>query len=661
MDPSGNGSWVAASTAAGDPAIAQVVLNCAPALSNDQSSLYIAVSSGGESTGYLVRLDSTTLAMTGKVFLRDPSTETGASLPDIGTASPTVGPDGDVYFGVFDLVNGGLTNNDRGWLLHFSSDLRQTKIPGAFGWDDTASIVPASTVPSYNGASSYLIMTKYNNYKETGGDGDNRLAVLDPNAIMQDPITQAKVMAAVLTIAGVTPDPVLPMVREWCINTAAVDPASDSIMANSEDGTLYRWNLATNSFTQSVKLTNGTGEAYTPIVIGADGTVYAINDATLFAVGGTDSGATVTPPSDQSATEGTLQAFELGSFTDTSGGPWIATVAWGDGTSATMFDPPGVGSLGTQNHSYSEEGVATVIITVKSTSDNLSGFGSFQITVSDPAVAGTPVNVNATAGSPFTGTVANFTDPGGSESDDGTHYSASIDWGDGSTATTGAITTSGDTFTISGTHTYAAAGSYFLAVAIDHEGVRTLVSSPATVGSIDAFVPAGMIKPISFWEGLQGQELARRFGATANGQSLGQWLAMTFPDLYGGGNSAPNLGAFTNSQIGSYYQSLFLVSKGVGLDAEVLATALEVFTTTTSLGGSVGQSYGFTVNAFGLAAYDWNIGSNGSAFGASNFTVFDVFQILATTNDSAVSGEPWGTNTFLRDEGLSVYMGINHQ
>ena len=45
----------------------------------------------------------------------------------------------------------------------------------------------------------------------------------------------------------------------------------------------------TNTFTQRVQLTNGVGEAYTPTVIGADGTVYAINDATLFAVGQTPS------------------------------------------------------------------------------------------------------------------------------------------------------------------------------------------------------------------------------------------------------------------------------------------------------------------------------------------------------------------------------------
>jgi hypothetical protein len=289
MEPGGKGSWVAASSAAADPSIAQVVFNCAPALSNGDSSLYIAVSSGDSGfadsgSGYLLRLHSATLATTGKVFLVDPNSGQAADLPDLGTASPTVGPDGDVYFGVLEIPS--LSNNDRGWLLHFNGDLTQTKLSGAFGWDDTASIVPANMVRSYTGTSAYLLMTKYNNYQGVGtGDGVNKLAVLDPNAMMIDPITGACVMQEVLTITGVTPDPVPPMVREWCINSAAVDPATDSILANSEDGTLYRWDLGTNSFTQSVNLTSPTSEAYTPTVIGVDGTVYAINNATLFAVG----------------------------------------------------------------------------------------------------------------------------------------------------------------------------------------------------------------------------------------------------------------------------------------------------------------------------------------------------------------------------------------
>jgi hypothetical protein len=68
-------------------------------------------------------------------------------------------------------------------------------------------------------------------------------------------------------------------VREWCINTAAVDPSTKSVMVNSEDGMLYGWDLTTNTLSQVVTLSPGVGEAYTPIVIGPDGTVYAINQA----------------------------------------------------------------------------------------------------------------------------------------------------------------------------------------------------------------------------------------------------------------------------------------------------------------------------------------------------------------------------------------------
>jgi hypothetical protein len=259
-------------------------MSCAPALSADGSILYIAVDDGNY--GYLLALDSTTLALESRVRLLDPSSGQDALIFNASSATPTVGPDGDVYFGV--IENPFPSHNDRGWLLHFNSNLTKTKIPGSFGWDDTASVVPASIVPSYKGSSSYLLMTKYNNYGGIGsGDGKNRIAILDPNATEKDPIIPSTlVMKEVLTILGVTPDPAWPGgVKEWCINTAAVDPFTKSVLANSEDGNLYRWDLTSNSLSQVVTLSSGIGEAYTPTVIGPDGTAYAINDAILDAIG----------------------------------------------------------------------------------------------------------------------------------------------------------------------------------------------------------------------------------------------------------------------------------------------------------------------------------------------------------------------------------------
>lgn len=281
----GTGSWAAAAVLAQDTDIDKAAMNSAPALSADQKTLYVAVN-GPTTKGYLLALDAATLAFKGKALLVDPQSKQPATVSDDSTASPTIGPDGDVFFGVLETKYA--QHNARGWLLHFDATLAQSKTPGSFGWDDTASIVPASMVPSYTGSSTYLITTKYNNYGRAGsGDSKNKVAVLDPGASQPDFLaTNVPVMKEVLTILGVTPDPDYPGgVVEWCINTAAVDPFTKSILVNSEDGWLYRWDLATNTLSQKVRLTSGLGESYTPTAIGADGTVYAINNAVLFAVG----------------------------------------------------------------------------------------------------------------------------------------------------------------------------------------------------------------------------------------------------------------------------------------------------------------------------------------------------------------------------------------
>src|SRR5436190_5208198 len=227
-----------------------------------------------------------------RVFLTDPrDISNGAVVTDDATASPMVAPDDDVYVGV--LANPG--NGSRGFLLRFNSDLSVQKTPGGFGWDYTPAIVPASMVPSYQGSSPYLIFAKYNNYSFEDGDGVNRIALLDPNSTQIDPHDTAGglvEMREVMTVTGPTPDenslstqyPYA--VREWCINTAAVNPATNSIYLPSEDGHVYSWNLATNSLSQGVRLNQGIGQPYVPTVVGPNGVVYTLNGGTFFALGG---------------------------------------------------------------------------------------------------------------------------------------------------------------------------------------------------------------------------------------------------------------------------------------------------------------------------------------------------------------------------------------
>ncbi len=294
------GSWVSAFQAAGgnDAQIGSVQQNSAPAISNDGKTLYIVVKESGDWVyhGRLLGLDTNTLATKyNSGVLKDPRGADAAIL-NISTSSPMVAPDGRVFLGVF----GNPYNGSRGWMLQFSGDLQTKYTPGGFGWDTTPSIVPASLLGSqYTGTSPYLIFTKYNNYYfanggNEGGDGSNGIAILDPNATeveYHNPQQNTLVMKRVLYKLGPTPDwdypNVATAVREWCINYAAVDPSNSSVIVNSSDGKFYRWHLPTNQLVEPLVLTSGIGQPYTPTVIGVDGSLFGIQNGSLFALGQT--------------------------------------------------------------------------------------------------------------------------------------------------------------------------------------------------------------------------------------------------------------------------------------------------------------------------------------------------------------------------------------
>lgn len=280
-----------------DSSLTYPAINAAPALSPDEGSVYVAVTGG---KGMLVKLDSGTLAPTASVRVFDPSISgAGALLINESSASPMVGPDGHVFMGVF----GNQWRESHGWMLQFDGNLSQTNASGkrypvgAFGWDDTASVVPSTMVSGYRGRSSYLIVTKYNNYDDNGSDpgadGSNKIAVLDPtsDANSKDRQSGIPVMNEIMTVLGphkINNDPNHPNARyEWCINSVAVDVRGRSVIINSEDGHMYRWNLVSNSITEALDLQPATAEAYTSTAIGPDGQIYCINNAILCAIGST--------------------------------------------------------------------------------------------------------------------------------------------------------------------------------------------------------------------------------------------------------------------------------------------------------------------------------------------------------------------------------------
>jgi len=48
---------------------------------------------------------------------------------------------------------------------------------------------------------------------------------------------------------------------------------------------MYRFDLSTGTASQKLALNSPRPESYTPTVIGPDGTIYVINNATLYAIG----------------------------------------------------------------------------------------------------------------------------------------------------------------------------------------------------------------------------------------------------------------------------------------------------------------------------------------------------------------------------------------
>jgi hypothetical protein len=279
-----------------------------------------------------------------------------------------------------------------------------------------------------------------------------------------------------------------------------------------------------------------------------------------------------------------------------------------------------------------------------------------QVTQAPLSAAG--VNFSATAGAPFSGVVATFTnaDPFGTAAS----YTALISWGDGSTSA-GVISGSGSTLSISGSHTYADPLNEPVSVQISHKlGYTTTAttSGTAAVTSLGLPVTRGLTGIIKFWNARNGQALINSFNGGPSATALSAWLAGTLPGLYGAGAGAHNLTGKTNAQVAAFFQGLFRLPAPQA-DAQVLAVALNVYATTSSLGGSAGAAYGFTVSATGLGARSYNVGRNGEAVGVANNTTLNVYEMLLAVNKQAVNGVLYGGSAALQKQVANLFAALN--
>jgi hypothetical protein len=245
-------------------------------------------------------------------------------------------------------------------------------------------------------------------------------------------------------------------------------------------------------------------------------------------------------------------------------------------------------------------------------------------------------NVNAMAGSAFTGQqVATFTDLDGSEAV--SNYSVTITWGDQQTSQGTIVDLGGGNYQVLGSHTYATGGNYTVSVQITNPSTTDSVTANA-IAAVATPVTAGMTGDTTFWLGNNGQNLIKQFNGNGGTKQLGTWLATTLPNLYGSGSSN-NLAGAPNTQVLKTVNSV--LQSPNSWEAQVLATALNVYATDSSLGGTDGKQYGF-VTGSDLGDQSYNVGIDGAAFGVANNTTMTVNALLSYVNKhvQAYNGDP---------------------
>ncbi len=200
---------------------------------------------------------------------------------------------------------------------------------------------------------------------------------------------------------------------------------------------------------------------------------------------GAVSAPTVTAPSNQTATEGAAKSFNLGSFSDPDGGPWTVDVNWGDNSAHTTFTAFSAGSLGTQSHTYADESATPYTVTIRVTdSTNLTNSATFTTTIADAPLTGSSA-ATATGGveGATAATLANatFTDAAGSYGSASDFTVTAASWGDTSTSTAGlAVAGSNGSYTVTGSHLYAALGTYNFSLTVTDVGGQTATITGST-------------------------------------------------------------------------------------------------------------------------------------------------------------------------------------
>jgi CSLREA domain-containing protein len=259
-----------------------------------------------------------------------------------------------------------------------------------------------------------------------------------------------------------------------------------------------------------------------------------------------------------SATEASPFSGQVASFTDpdaaATASEYSARIDWGDATPASVGAiSGGSGTFSVSGvHTYTSEGVFTVTTTITDV-DNTSNMATTTstATVADAAISASGTSISATEGSAFSGKVAGFTDPDTTGTP--AEYSASINWGDGTAATAGAITGSGGTLTVSGSHTYAEEGTYSVRTTVtDADNASNTATAVATATVADAALSAKPACPATSGQNFSGPAATFTDAASPSGTLSDFSATLTWGDGTSSAGVVSGPGPYTVSGAHTY-------------------------------------------------------------------------------------------------------------
>ncbi|MBI1324880.1 hypothetical protein GC170_17075 [bacterium] len=277
-----------------------------------------------------------------------------------------------------------------------------------------------------------------------------------------------------------------------------------------------------------------------------------------------------------------------------------------------------------------------------------------QVTQASQGFAVSAVDIQGIAGAPIEQAVATITDPGSPAS----AFLASIDWGDGAVSEGKVIIVDG-MLTVIGEHTYSEPGTFAISISILDSRVPDRSANATSIATITSLgVKAIKTREAEFWAEKNGQSLIRIFDGIANSTRLANWLAGNFPNLYGANAGSNDLTAKSNAQVALFFQRLWQQNEE-SAEIQVLTTALNVYATTTSLGGFQGSRFGFEATSTGLGATWFEVGKNGAAVSVPNYSKPSVFRMLKGVDSLARNGKLYDGNRSLWLSARSLFKKLN--